>query len=355
MTGWEKEFSDFKHVYFNLIEETMQKKQETDISFLEESLCELTGRKYAVACASGTDALEASLRATGIGRVLVSSFSWLSSATAASLTGSTPAFCDIEYGSYHMNMETIKWMMTPGIQAIIFPQLFGNVTDLSELEEYCDDHGIVLIEDACQAIGASVNGKMAGSQGDVSTLSFNANKNIAGFSGGGAILTDDGRIAEYCRLWRQHGGGEFLGRNSKMLLLDATVIDHRLKSIWEWHLWRQSIADIYNEKLNGYPVELQCDLNPDVDHSYHKYVVRFENQEVRDKVREKVGGVVHYPMPIHQESMFASRNNFMQSSIKDNTPVANEVCKTILTLPLHHTMNVNDVIKNAEIVCRVLD
>ena len=238
--------------------------------------------------------------------------------------------------------------ITENTKAAICPHLFGSMFDPRVVQELCDTAGIHFIEDACQAIGASYDDIPAGASGTTSCFSFNTNKNIAGFSGGGAMLTDDPDIAAYARKWSRHGEGEFLGRNSKMLLLDAKVIDYRLKHIWEWQLRRQTMADVYNTKLEPYPVILQ-NTDENVDHSYHKYVVMFENQEIRDAVKAKIGGTVHYQKPLYEYEIFKDEKP------KLNFPLAKNICDTILSVPFHHFYDPEDVAVQANEIVEVLD
>jgi len=120
-------------------------------------------------------------------------------------------------------------MYSDKTKAIVYPHLFGNMSETKHIIDFCKEKNIAFIEDAAQSIGASLNDVKAGSIGDISTLSFNANKVIAGISGGGAVLTDNKLHAETIRKLRKHGNNEMLGYNSKMLLMNATFIDHRLK------------------------------------------------------------------------------------------------------------------------------
>ena len=119
------------------------------------------------------------------------------------MTGATPVFCDIDLKTYHMSIDSIKKMYSDKVKAIIYPHLFGNMSDTSTIKEFCKDKNIVFIEDACQSLGSSYNGVVAGSIGDISTLSFNANKVVAGISGGGAIITDGD--TEIFKKLRKHG------------------------------------------------------------------------------------------------------------------------------------------------------
>ena len=343
-TGWDLEYKENRETYQQIFDEVMSTpKHETDISFLEKSLSEKVHRKEAVVCASGTDALLISLKAMGVGPgdgVLVSSFSWLSSASVVSMVGATPVFCDIDLNTYHMCFESMAQKIRSSpvkVKAIIYPQLFGNMTQFADVEDFCWDNGIgqeCIIEDACQALGAWIGGTPAGCGGNASAISFNANKNVAGIAGGGAVLTDSIKLAAYARKWRQHGNGEFLGTNSKMLLLNAAIINHRLKNLDDMIERRQKLAKIYDKGLADLPVYLQTN-GKGKKHTYHKYVVRFEDKKTRDLAKEAIGGTVHYTTPINYLPMY--ENSY------EEMPNARHLCDTILTLPLHHYSEEQDL------------
>jgi len=350
-TGWEVEFWENHNVYLQLIYDTMIEKQETDISFLENKLAVMHSSKHAIACASGTDALTMALKSYGVEgeEVLVSNFSWFSSATCVALAGGIPVFCDIDINSYHMSIDSIKRMYTDNVTAIVYPHLFGNMSNMDELMEFCEDRDILLIEDACQSIGASYDGQLAGTFGATSTLSFNSNKNVAGISGGGAVLTDDDDVADFCRKYRQHGNGEFLGVNSKMLLLNAKVIDYRLSKMVEWQFYRQLFAEFYDRKLADLPVFVQ-NTDPLVDHNYHKYVVRFENKKTRDDIRDILNASVHYTKPISCNAMWKDITHR-----SDDCPNSQLACDTVLTLPLHHSIEHQECGIVIELIQRYFD
>lgn len=345
-TGWEREFIENKKEYYELFESAMSEKQETDISFLEKSLCEVIGRKYAVSVANGTDALFFSLIALGIkagDEVLVPNFSWISTASCVSMVGATPVFCDIDLDTYHMNFDSMKKMYTNKTKAIVYPHLFGSMSETSHLIAFCKEKNIHFVEDACQAIGTSYRNTKAGTLGIASALSFNANKNVAGIAGGGAFLTDDESLYNTVKKLRVHGNGEILGYNSKMLLLNARVIDHRLKRMKKWQYIRQRNAEIYNNALKGLPVAIQNAEH--IDHNYHKYVVRFQDKQTRDKIQKLLGATVHYKNPISENLMFKSLPHK-----KDTLQNSQLVCDTILTLPLNHYTEVSDIFKCIEVI-----
>ena len=338
MTGWDKEYLINKQDYLELFDKSMQKEQESNVEFLEKNLSERLGRNVVV-CANGTDALHFALLSKNIGlgdEVLVTNFSWISTASVISMVGATPVFCDIDIDTYHMSFESIKKMYSDKVKAIIYPHLFGNMSDTSMIKEFCQDKNIVFIEDACQSIGSSYNGVVAGSIGDISTLSFNANKVVAGISGGGAIVTDGD--TEIFKKLRRHGNNEMLGYNSKMLLFNAEVINYRLNKLDEYIEKRQKIAKQYDEGLKDY-VKIQH-IPDNLNHNYHKYVIRLQNKKIRDKLKEKLGAKVHYENPISENKMY---NNIEHR--KDITYTSKIVSDTILSLPIHPYMDTSEVNK----------
>lgn len=333
MTGWDRDYLEYERDYLDLFHSTMQKEQERNIEFLEKSLKELLGRKFAVACSSGTDALMFALISLNLksdDEVLVTNFSWISSASCVSLAGATPVFCDVDLDTYHMYWESVSEMISDKTKAIVYPHLFGSMSDTSILRDICKDKGIVFIEDAAQSLGSSLYGEKAGTIGEIATLSFNANKQVAGIAGGGAVLTDDKEKAVLFRKLRKHGEHEVLGYNSKMLGMNADFINFRLGKMNEYDAKRLAIAKKYDEALATCEVVLQKPTEYE-NHTYHKYVVRFKNKQIRDAVKEKIpGSGIHYPKPISEHPMYQNITHR-----KGDYRNAKEICDTILTLPMH--------------------
>jgi len=267
---------------------------------------------------------------------LTTQFSWISTASCISMVGATPVFCEINILNYHMDLDSIKRMYSSKVKAIVYPHLFGNMSDTKEILDFCKEKNIAFIEDAAQSLGASLNDVRAGSIGDVSCLSFNANKVIAGIAGGGAILTDDKDKAELFKKLRRHGNNEVLGRNSKMLMLNAVFINYRLKKIEEWQTKRQAIAKQYDEQLQDY-VTIQPTTNG-LNHNYHKYVIRLQNKKVRDMVKDKLGAKVHYDKPLSESPMYQNIKHR-----QDKMFISKIVCDTILTLPIHPYMKQEEI------------
>jgi dTDP-4-amino-4,6-dideoxygalactose transaminase len=328
--GWDQDYLENKELYLNLFNDAIQKDNEKNVEFLEKKISKYVGRKHGIAINSATDALYYSLKCYDIGpgdEVLVSDFSWISSASCILMTGATPVFCDINLDSYHMAFDEIQKKTTNKTKAIIYTHLFGNITETKEIEKYCKDNNIIFIEDAAQSLGSKYKDRYAGAIGDISSFSFNHNKVISGISGGGMIFTDIDSTAEYLRKIRKHGKGkdyETLGYNSKMFYMNAVYIEMRFDRINKLQSRRIEVANKYHKELKDLPVTIQV-ANADLVHNYHKYVVRFENKETRDEVKNKLNAKIHYDPPISKNSMF------------NLTPCTNaqKASDTVLSLPCH--------------------
>ena len=341
MSGWDREYLEHKQEYLDLFDKSMQKDQEQNVEFLEDKLKLYTGRKYVVACQSGTDALHFALRSLDIGKgdeVMTTQFSWISTASCISMVGATPVFCDIDPKTYHLSMHSVRRMYQPEVKAIVYPHLFGYMSETKEIIEFCKEKNIAFIEDAAQSLGASLHGVKAGSIGEISTLSFNANKVISGIAGGGAICTDNKDLARTFKRLRKHGENKILGYNSKMLLMNAEFINFRLNRMKEWQKMRQEIAKQYDEQLREY-VTLQP-TTTSLDHNYHKYVIRVQNKKVRDNLKKVLNAKVHYDLPLSENKMYKDI-----PYRADKMFISKIVCDTILTLPIHPYMTKQEVNK----------
>ena len=346
MTGWDRDYLANKDEYLKLFDNVMQKENERNVEFLEKNITSIIKRKYAVTCASGTDALRFALMALDLGpgdEIMTTNFSWISTASCISMVGATPVFCDIDPDTYHLSMKSVRRMYQPEVKAIVYPHLFGNMSDMTELQDFCEEKNIKLIEDACQSFGANRGGQYAGTFGDIATLSFNANKPVAGISGGGAVLLDNKTQADFIRKLRRHGNNEVLGYNSKMLAINAEFINFRISKMHEWQDKRFRIAKRYDNLLKDF-VTLQK-VDETVNHCYHKYVIRVENKEMRDKLKKRLNASVHYPNPISENPMYNNLINRVDECL--NTQ---QVCDTILTLPIHPYLTDEEVDNTCNII-----
>jgi dTDP-4-amino-4,6-dideoxygalactose transaminase len=349
--GWDREYKENKESYLELFDQFMSQLNYENNEEFERNFAERVGRQYAVSVANATDALHFALLSYGIGpgdEVLVTDFSWISSAACVSMAGATPVFCDINLDSYHMSLASIKRMYSEKTKAIVYVHLFGNMTDTSEIQQFCKEKNIAFIEDAAQSLGSSLNGITAGTIGDCSVYSFNSNKVIAGINGGGMFLTNDKEQAKLFKKIRRHGKDsdfEMLGYNSRMYVLNAEIINLRLQHIKKTQIRRQEIANQYNDAFKNLPIYVQS-MSEELNHNYHKYTIRFADTETRNRVKKKLGASIHYEIPLSSNSMY---KNIVHR--KDNCVVSKIVADTILSLPIHAWLTKDEIsiiIKNVK-------
>ena len=333
--GWDREYQENKQDYLDAFDRFMSQMNYENNEDFERSFAERVGRKHCVSVASATDALHFTLLAHNIGpgdEVLVTDFSWISSSACASMVGATPVFCDIDLDSYHISLDSIKRMYSDKVKAIIYPHLFGNMTDTTEIKQFCKDKDILFIEDAAQSLGSSLHGIKAGTIGDCSVYSFNSNKVIAGINGGGVVLTDDEDIARRVKMIRRHGKDKdfsMLGYNSRKYDLNAMIIKQRLKNADRNQERRQQIAKQYNNAFADLDVVTQS-MSNGLNHNYHKYVVRFKDKDTRKRVKTALNASIHYETPLSANSMYDSLN-----SRRDACTASKTASSTVLSLPVH--------------------
>jgi len=350
--GWDREYQENREKYLELFDAIMCKNKCEDIEWFEQKFADYIGRKHAVGVANATDALFFSLLAHGIGpgdEVLVADFSWISTSSCISMAGATPVFCDIDIDSYHISLDSIKRMYSPRVKALIYTHLFGNMTDTTEIEQFCKEKGIALIEDAAQSLGSSLNDRKAGTIGDSSSFSFNTNKVIAGINGGGVYLTDNNELADYVKQIRKHGKSkdfEILGYNSKMYALNAGVIDIRMQSLLANQKTRQQIADEYKLFFEDLPVVLPP-VTAGADHNYHKYVIRCRNKQDRKQLKNSIAASIHYEIPLSSNSMYEKIEHR-----KDNCENSQQASDTVLSLPVHAWLRDQEIKQIATLVTK---
>jgi dTDP-4-amino-4,6-dideoxygalactose transaminase len=333
--AWDREYQENKQAYLEIFDQFMSQMNYENNEEWERNFAERMDRKHCVSVASATDALHFALKAHGIGpgdEVLVTDFSWISSASCVDMVGATPVFCDIDLDTYQMSLDSVQRMYSDRVKAIVYVHLFGAMEDTSVLQAFCKQHDILFIEDAAQALGSSLDGVRAGTIGDCSVFSFNSNKVIAGVNGGGAVLTDDDDIAKRLKMIRRHGKDQtfdLLGYNSRMYVLNARIIEQRMKSMEVNQQKRQEVAHQYNEAFADLPVITQTITNG-LNHNYHKYVVRFEDRDTRKRVKDALQASIHYETPLSANGMYDSIEHRRDACV--NSKIASD---TVLSLPVH--------------------
>jgi len=305
-------------------------KFETDIA----SYCQVN---HAVGVSSGTDALICSLMALGIGQgdeVILPTFTFFATAGAVARIGAIPVFVDIDPETYNIDVNKMEEAITDETKAIIPVHLYGQMAPMEEIMAVAAKHELAVIEDACQSIGASQNGKMPGELGTAACLSFYPSKNLAGFGDGGMILCQDQQLDQRCRHMRMHGEDQryyhsMIGGNFRLDALQALVLNIKLKHLDGWAARRQEHAAIY-DKLLGSSVKTPVITEGNIS-VYNQYVIRSNRRDALQKyLGEKgIGAAIYYPVPLHLQECFK-----YLAGKKGDCPVAEQACKEVLALPV---------------------
>ena len=290
-----------------------------EVEALEQELANYLGVAEAVTVSSGTDALLAAMMALGIGpgdEVVTSTYSFFASAGCVSRLGATPRLVDIDPVTYNIDPAAVRAALTPRTRAILPVHLYGLCADLDPLLSVAGEAGIPVIEDACQAIGATYKGRQAGTIGHVGCFSFFPSKNLGGFGDGGLVTTNDEKLAHEIRLLRNHGAEpryfhQRVGGNFRLDAIQAAVLRVKLPHLSSWTAGRRANADRYRRLFEQHGLASLVTLPvepPGYFHIYNQFIVRVPD---RNRVRayltaQGIGTEIYYPVPFHLQECFAS-------------------------------------------------
>lgn len=316
-----------------------------EVALLEAEIATYCDAHEAIGCASGTDALILALMALGIGpgdEVITSPFTFFATASSIVRVGATPVFVDIEPVGFNLDPAAVEAAVTPRTKAIMPVHIFGQVAEMEPILRTAARHGLAVIEDACQAIGAEYHGRRAGVLGSIGCFSFFPTKNLGGAGDGGIITTDDAELGRRMRRLRVHGdtGGYNhveVGLNSRLDALQAAVLRVKLRHLDAWTTARQQNATRYAERfrvtgLVG-PLTPPATL-PGRRHVFNQYVTRVPNGR-RDAVlgsmkAQQVGAAVYYPIPLHLQKCFENLGYRA-----GDLPQSERACREVLALPIY--------------------
>jgi dTDP-4-amino-4,6-dideoxygalactose transaminase len=304
------------------------------------------GAKYAVGVGSGTEALHIALAACGIGpgdEVLTVSHTAVATVAAIELCGASPVLVDIENDHYTMDVSRTEALISSRTKAIVPVHLYGQSADLKSILELARKHDLKVIEDCAQCHGAFYERKRLGSIGDIGCFSFYPTKNLGALGDGGAIVTNDSKLAEKVRLLREYGWAKryishIPGWNSRLDELQAAILRVKLKGLDNDNKRRQQIAAQYDQSLRDSGLVAPV-RRRDATHVYHLYVIRSKQ---RDKLKEyllqqQIGTGVHYPLPVHLQKAYHRRLRG-----HDALPITEQVAKEILSLPMYPELASSD-------------
>jgi dTDP-4-amino-4,6-dideoxygalactose transaminase len=315
-----------------------------EVAELEREVAALSAARHGIGCASGTDALLLPLRALDLApgdEVITPSFTFFATAGAVHNAGGRPVFADIDAATFNVDPAAVEAAITPRTRAIVVVHLFGQMVSLERILEIACRHGLPVIEDAAQAIGArrQVDGawRMAGELSWAGTFSFFPSKNLGGFGDGGMIVTQQDDLAARLRKLRLHGGAkqyhhEEVGTNSRLDTLQAAVLLAKLPRLAGWSAARRARAARYTEAFAGHPDVIPPAVDPANEHIFHQYTVRVPRRDdLAARLRERgIGCAVYYPVGLHLQPCFAGLG-YRAGAL----PATEEAMRTVLSLPVY--------------------
>lgn len=320
----------------------------------EKDFAKYCGTSYCTGLSSGTSSLHAAMLAYGIGdgdEVITVANTFIATVEAIAMTGARPVIIDVLEDTALMDPEKIREAVTGRTKAVIPVHLFGQCCDMDAINRAAGENGIVVIEDACQAHGATYKGRRAGSLGHAAAFSFYPSKNLGAFGEGGAVTTSDPEIDSRLKGLRHHGQikkneHSIIGYNYRLHAIQAAVLGVKLRYLDGWNESRRNLARRYRENLQGTGYWMAAE-HPDCQPVYHLFPVGCPDKEETGRALKEagIGWGEHYPVPVHLQPAF-SYLGYREGDF----PISEELMRTSLTLPMYPEMRIDQV----DEVCEVL-
>ena len=346
----------------------------------EQEVARICGTRYGVGVASGTEALELALHACGVSvgdEVIVPAFTFIATGSAVTALGARPVFADIEPATFNLDPSQLEMHITPRTRAIVVVHLFGLAADMDPILELAMKHGIPVIEDNAQSLGAIYNGRKTGSMGRAGCLSFYPSKNLGAYGDAGMIVTDDEKLAVRLRALRNHGQtGPYLsaerGWNSRLDELQASILRVKLRHLADWTAARQAHARHYNSLLRDLPGITLPRVPDGREHVYYLYTISVSGRApgsagggaagknpggatrsdiVQQRLADRgIASVVYYPVPLHLQPLYASLGGK-----PGDLRISERAAREVLSIPLYPELTPPQVERVAQAVRDALD
>lgn len=310
-----------------------------EVQAFEEEFAAYTGSKYCVGLASGLDALWIAFRILGIGtgdEVIVQSNTYIASVMGITINGATPVFVEPDE-FYNMDVSKIEEKITEKTKAILVVHLYGQASNMRPIKAICEKYNLRLVEDCAQSHGAKFAGQETGSFGDIGCFSFYPSKNMGAFGDAGAIVTNDAKIADDIKVFRNYGSekryyNRVVGTNSRLDELQAGLLRVRLAHMEEITQEKKMIAKRYTEGICNPLLRLPT-LREEAESVWHQYVVRCNERERLQKYLEEhgIGTIIHYPIPPHMSEAY----QYLGYG-KGDFPIAEKYADEVLSLPIYN-------------------
>ena len=355
------QYRQIEHEVVPLVTEAMENGMfigGPNVEGFEKEFAEFCNSKYCIGVNSGTDALRFALMAAGVGsghEVITVPNTFIATTEAISQVGATPVFVDIDPQTCNMNPLNLKEFLEQKctfdqstnqpvnqstkrpVRALLPVHIYGQMADMDPIMEFAQNRGLLVIEDACQAHGAKYKNKAAGSMGAAGCFSFYPGKNLGAYGEGGAVVTQDGKIANEIRMIRDHGQNKkyyhtMEGYNGRLDAIQAAVLRVKLKRLADWNQSRNDNAAYYNKLLSDVPGIEFAKVADFAESVYHLYVIMLDE---RDALQEFLGdkGIatgLHYPLPLHMQKAY-EHLGYKEGDF----PITERVAKRLLSLPMY--------------------
>jgi dTDP-4-amino-4,6-dideoxygalactose transaminase len=329
--------------------------QGNQLALFEQEYASYCNTKHCIGVGNGLDALHLILRAYDIGagdEVIVPSNTYIATWLAASYAGATPVPVEPDLATYNISAELIEAAITPRTKAIMAVHLYGQVADMDAINSIANKYGLKVIEDAAQSQGALYKGRLSGGLGDAAGHSFYPGKNLGALGDGGAITTNDDALADKLRMLRNYGSqlkykNELKGFNSRLDELQAAFLRVKLKKLTVWNQQRKTLANVYQQGLQGV-AELTLPYVPQwADPVWHLYVVRSKRRDDLQQYLQSIGigTVIHYPIPPHLQGAYTELN-----LTPGSLPISEKIHSEIISLPLDPYLSIADTASVIEAV-----
>lgn len=316
-----------------------------ELETLEAEFAGYCGAEHCIGVGNGLEALHLLLRAYDIGpgdEVIVPSNTFIATWLAVSHSGAIPVPVEPDIKTNNINPDLIGAAITSRTRAIMPVHLYGQPADMDSIIETANKHGLVVIEDAAQAQGAHYKGRCVGALGHAAGTSFYPGKNLGALGDGGAVLTNDKAIADKVRRLRNYGSEikyhhSTIGYNSRLDELQAALLRVKLTKLNTWNNRRREIANAFLGEISSFGIELP--FVPEwADPVWHLFVIRSNKRDaLQHHLRAKgIGSMIHYPIPPHKQECYANM-------AWDRLPIAEKMCREVLSLPIYPTMTASDV------------
>ncbi|HVN48726.1 MAG TPA: DegT/DnrJ/EryC1/StrS family aminotransferase [Bacteroidota bacterium] len=310
-----------------------------EVAEFEKEIAAYLHVHYAVGCASGTDALLAALMALNIGpgdEVVTTPFTFVATTETIVLLGATPVYVDIDPVTFNIDPSRIEGAITKNTKAIIPVHLYGHAVEMNPLMAVANKYGIPVIEDMCQAIGATYRGTFVGGIGAMGCLSFFPSKNLGAFGDAGMIVTNDAALAEKLRMIVVHGSRErykheMMGMNSRLDALQAAMLRVKLRYLDQWIEARRVAAKKYDQLFANSGIQIPLEESY-AKHVFHQYTIRLKNRDevAKHLSKQNIPFGIYYPIPLHLQEAYRRH-----SKVCGTLQGTDNACKEVLSLPMH--------------------